>query len=123
MSLCSLFGDDKRPESRGPWEFEFHPKNKGKKCGVWDCFYCGLRDGKVEAGGIWYCPNGHCPGPGGAWFRAKLKSYRDDGSGHTVDGDEWKAAWDLYVAHAKYEASYGKPMLQTQGIDTGSPAR
>lgn len=53
------------------------------------CYYCGLYDERVEAGGVWYCPNPICQGPGGAWFRRQLKSYREvEGGRHTVDTEE-----------------------------------
>lgn len=54
------------------------------------CFYCGLEDDKVEAGGVWYCPNPLCTGPGVTnWFASKLKSYRDMGSsGGTASEEE-----------------------------------
>lgn len=85
----------KKPDS-SVWEF--HAERVGKKHSIYDCFYCGLLNEKVETGGIYYCPNPHCPGPGGAWFRSTLDSYKelDDGS-HTVDGDEWKEKADKYL--------------------------
>ena len=33
------------------------------------CYYCKAVDHAVEAGGIWYCPNPLCPGPGGGHKR------------------------------------------------------
>lgn len=59
---------------------------------TYTCFSCGLFHEKVEAQGIWYCPNALCMGCGGGWFRQTLKSYKelDDASrDHTVDHDEW----------------------------------
>lgn len=54
------------------------------------CFACALTHPKVEARGIWYCPNALCRGCGGAWFRIELDSYKDvDNNRHTVDPDEW----------------------------------
>ena len=56
------------------------------------CFSCGLLHPQVEAQGMWYCPNALCQGSGGAWFRAKLDSYREnDNYTHTVDEMEWLA--------------------------------
>lgn len=56
------------------------------------CFSCGLLHPQVEAQGMWYCPNALCQGSGGAWFRAKLDSYREnDNYTHTVDEVEWLA--------------------------------
>lgn len=56
------------------------------------CFSCGLFHEKLEAQGIWYCPNALCMGCGGAWFRNTLDSYREcnDGSdSYTIDPSEW----------------------------------
>ena len=56
------------------------------------CHYCHLTHPKVEAGGVWYCPNPLCTGPGAAYFRAKLKSYHEEAHGrHSVDSDEMAA--------------------------------
>lgn len=53
------------------------------------CFFCGLYGERVEAGGIYFCPNPICPGPGGAWFRRKCKSYQEEEGGrHSVDTRE-----------------------------------
>jgi hypothetical protein len=55
------------------------------------CYYCGLADKNVEAGGVWYCPNFGCSGPGGHSHRRTLKSYKEISSGkHTVDYVEWR---------------------------------
>ena len=54
------------------------------------CYYCKLADEKVEAGGIWYCPNFTCSGPGAHTHRRKLSSYKENEDGtHTVDDEEW----------------------------------
>jgi hypothetical protein len=54
------------------------------------CFYCNLFHEKVEAEGIFYCPNALCTGPGGESFRSTLDSYKDiDDKSHCVDEDEW----------------------------------
>jgi len=56
---------------------------------IFKCFYCGLKDKRVECSGIWYCPNPHCPGPGGHWFRATLNSYTVNNDGtHSVCEEE-----------------------------------
>lgn len=51
-----------------------------------ECYYCGLVHAKVEAGGVYYCPNRLCIGPGAWSHRKGLKSYQEltDG-GYTVD--------------------------------------
>lgn len=61
---------------------------------IHECYYCGLNHKTVEAGGIYYCPNALCQGPGAAHFRSQLKSYCEvDGGGkHTVDHEEAIAA-------------------------------
>jgi hypothetical protein len=57
------------------------------------CYYCALRHPKVEAGGVWHCPNFACSGPGGATHRMKLKSCTDVGDNrHSVDEQEWHDA-------------------------------
>lgn len=54
------------------------------------CYYCGLSHIKVEAGGMWGCPNIACSGPGNAYFRRSLKSFRDEGDKHSIDLEEWE---------------------------------
>jgi hypothetical protein len=55
------------------------------------CYFCGLSHKRVEAGGMWFCPNFTCTGPGNHGFRKRnLKSYKEDGNYHTVDDQEWK---------------------------------
>jgi hypothetical protein len=55
------------------------------------CQSCGIEDDRVEARGIWHCPNALCRGTGGAWFRRTLNSYQDmpNAFEHTVDEKEW----------------------------------
>lgn len=53
------------------------------------CGGCGLTGKGVEAGGIWACANPLCSATGASWFRATLKSYKDQGSDHSVDPIEW----------------------------------
>jgi len=54
------------------------------------CGACGLYHRAVEAGGIWHCPNPLCPGPGAAYFRSKLDSFRKvENFKHEVDIEEW----------------------------------
>lgn len=74
------------------------------------CHYCKLDNPKVEASGVWYCPNGICPGPGAAWFRAKLKSYKENGGSngeHTIDEKELHKAWEQYLGKKEFEKKYG----------------
>lgn len=53
------------------------------------CYYCKLHHEKVEAGGVYYCPNALCTGPGGASFRREVPSYAEQKDGtHTVDHSE-----------------------------------
>lgn len=76
----------------------FHPENKGKRVTQYDCFYCGLRSQDVEAGGMWYCPDPRCTGPGSAWFRSTLDSYCEESGGrHSVDQEEWDRAARKYL--------------------------
>ena len=58
------------------------------------CGSCKLIDKRIEAGGIWHCPNPHCRGVGAVWFRRKLESFEDQGSFHTVCDVEWKKKAD-----------------------------
>lgn len=51
----------------------------------YDCYYCGISHTEVEAQGIWYCPNNLCCGPGAAYFRSTLKSYKEDTHRHYVN--------------------------------------
>jgi len=53
------------------------------------CNFCDLVHDKVEAGGLWYCPNPICPGCGAAYHRRKMDSYQEIENGrHTVDPKE-----------------------------------
>lgn len=54
------------------------------------CYYCNLAHKKVEAGGMWYCPNIACKGPGGTYYRSKLKGTINKGSTSEVDCIEWR---------------------------------
>jgi hypothetical protein len=70
--------------------WKFNKKNIGKKKSLFDCYYCGLNSKKIECGGIFYCPNPRCSGPGGAWFRHQLPSFKENIDGtHTVNEDQW----------------------------------
>ena len=57
--------------------------------GIDTCGYCGFTSSKVEAGGIHYCPNPLCTGPGAEWFRCKLGSFILLHDTHEVNVDEW----------------------------------
>jgi hypothetical protein len=62
------------------------------------CYYCHLRHEKVEASGVYHCPNPLCSGPGGGYFRSKLKSYTEvENDRHTVDHEEWLNAAVEYM--------------------------
>lgn len=53
------------------------------------CYYCKLHHPRVEAGGIWHCPNPLCKGPGAQVWRMKCKSYQElPNESHTVDSQE-----------------------------------
>ena len=52
------------------------------------CHYCGLTHMNVEAGGIYYCPNRLCTGPGAWSHRKDMKSYKNLDDGYTVDPQE-----------------------------------
>lgn len=52
------------------------------------CHYCGLQHERVEAGGVYYCPNRLCTGPGAWSHRKDLPSYKEDDQGYTIDAIE-----------------------------------
>lgn len=52
------------------------------------CGACGCCSEKVEAGGIWHCPNPLCKGVGSAWFIRTLNSYRNDDDCESCDMKE-----------------------------------
>lgn len=55
------------------------------------CHYCGLSHRTVEAGGIWYCPNPGCGGPGNNYLLSSLPETKNHTDGTiTVDYVEWK---------------------------------
>lgn len=61
------------------------------------CFSCGIESNKLEASGMWHCPNPRCTGSGAAWFRRNLKSFKEVGAfNHTVDPNELEYAAGLY---------------------------
>ena len=63
------------------------------------CCYCKLEEKSVEAGGIFYCPNPLCSGPGGHWFRRTLDSYAlVDIDKHKIDQDEWEKKANEFLA-------------------------
>lgn len=43
------------------------------------CYYCGHHSPRVEAGGIWHCPNLFCLGPGAFYSRTKAGYHGEDG--------------------------------------------
>lgn len=56
---------------------------------IYTCYYCKLKHPKVEAAGIFHCPNKLCTGPGAAYFRRTLQSYKENSDGtHFVDNKE-----------------------------------
>jgi hypothetical protein len=85
-----------------------NPENKGKKVSSKDCFGCGLNHKKIEAAGIWYCPNPKCGSAGAAWFRSTLDSYEESGRGHLVDEEEWMEKAEVYIIMKKYQDEYPK---------------
>jgi hypothetical protein len=88
---------------------EFSDMSKGDHL---TCYYCGLSNEKVEAAGIWHCPNPRCTGPGGAWFRSRLSSFTEVEAGrHTVDPDEWEVAAAAYEK-SEHSKTYERPPIQ-----------
>jgi hypothetical protein len=85
--MMKLIEDRKRSLKRVPFNVKFGPKNLADH---YTCYYCGLADKHVEAGGMWWCPNFTCTGPGAHTHRRKLKSYVENAdSTHSVDNVEW----------------------------------
>lgn len=60
------------------------------------CCYCKLQHVRVEDGGVSFCPNVLCTGPGGHRHRRGLASYAEERypllGDHTVDEEEWRQA-------------------------------
>lgn len=96
----------------------------------YQCITCGLVHRKVEAGGIYYCPNPLCRVCGAAWFRASLPSMKENSNGtHTVDAEEWVlAAYAVDISDAaiseardrmsdKYFGGYRPPAVVCQVIE------
>jgi hypothetical protein len=53
------------------------------------CGGCGLKDSRVEAGGVYYCPNPACRASGASWFKHKLNTFENlDNSSYKVDPDD-----------------------------------
>jgi hypothetical protein len=80
------------------------------------CFSCGITDPRVEAIGIWHCPNALCGGCGAQWFRYTLDSYEDLGDGtHEVDEEELLLKGTAYMKkqrfllNGSYMGEYIKP--------------
>lgn len=66
------------------------------------CQSCRVIHPAVECHGMWYCPNPRCKGAGGAWFRNRLDSYKENGDGtHSVDEKEWAAKAKEYIKEKK----------------------
>lgn len=54
-----------------------------------ECMSCGLKHERVEARGVYFCPNPLCTVTGAAIYRTKLKSYVEHAYHHEVDSLEW----------------------------------
>ena len=67
------------------------------------CFSCNLPSPKLEAKGIWYCPNALCSGTGAGWFRYKLDSFVDSPTSHThsIDENEWYEKGSMHEEERK----------------------
>lgn len=63
------------------------------------CMSCGITHKKVEARGIYECPNPLCTVSGASWFRMTLDSYEEDAPrmSHTIDSWELLAKGILYL--------------------------
>lgn len=76
------------------------------------CGGCGIEDGRVEAGGIYYCPNPFCSATGATNVRveAGMQTYEaESGSSLMTDKGAWLWAWMLRNAEtwgAKVPAHY-----------------
>ena len=79
------------------------------------CHYCGLTDDRVEAGGVYHCPNPICPGCGAAYWRKELcKSYKDLPNGnHTVDSEELAAIGDWLLEGLPLGHKYRYAVLES----------
>lgn len=83
---------------------------------VHECYYCKLTHKDVEAGGMYYCPNVLCQGPGACRWREGLSSYDETGDDgrHTVDHRE---ALIRGLAHA-FEIEKSDPALAAKIRET-----
>ena len=80
---------------RRPTEIKFGEKNLADH---YTCHYCKLAHRKVEAGGMWFCPNVSCAGPGNHGARKQLVSYHENANGsHSVDNQDWKKFCEAYL--------------------------
>jgi hypothetical protein len=91
------------------------------------CHYCGLTHTRVEAGGMWHCPNVLCTGPGAASWRMQVPSFREEpgGRSHTVDDGEMSSFGlayasaitddDSLAAHIRASASRWRPTPDQPG--------
>jgi hypothetical protein len=65
------------------------PFDESKRDPIYECCGCGIYHPEVECAGIFFCPNPLCPSCGAAYWRSKMKSFRDiNGHKHTVDPEE-----------------------------------
>lgn len=62
------------------------------------CIYCGCHDERVEAGGMWFCPNPLCPGCGTHWFLRTLEWHQETRGTYEVNREEWERKGRLYLA-------------------------
>jgi len=80
-----------------------------------ECYYCHVLHKSVECHGMYYCPNPLCTGPGGGWFRNKLKSYEETGGPHdqhSVDQKEWNRKAEAYIKKEKLKLKFKKTKPQ-----------
>jgi predicted kinase len=63
---------------RKRWEEEYGLREEMKGDPT-TCYYCGLKDPKVEAAGVWHCPNKFCSGPGAFAARAAAGYHDEEG--------------------------------------------
>ena len=71
-----------------------------KRCGG-----CGIQDKRVEAGGVYYCPNPLCAASGAGWVRSQMGFHASEDRDGITPTDEWVnlRGWALRMVKAAKE--------------------
>jgi hypothetical protein len=77
------------------------------------CWYCGLDDEKVEAGGIYYCPNIFCFGCGATNSKIKEGYIDADGSASDKQINRMIEECEKAFGEAKQDSSWRTALYQS----------